>query len=159
VPCWNVRQGYGSFLTFEFGDPHLIVEEHILHLKDRPPRRVVTVRGAWHLWIYCCSWSIRQQGRTIATSASSERKIRSANSYLHGQALTKVSVDVVRGRSVFDFDLGGSLVTRRYDQDAEQWMLFEPTGQVLTIRADGRYAYRPGDTPPEQTRWLPLARA
>ena len=26
-PCWQVKQGYGSFLTFEFGEPHLHIRE------------------------------------------------------------------------------------------------------------------------------------
>src|ERR1700730_15266743 len=26
-PCWNVKPGYGSFLTLEFGKPHLQIHE------------------------------------------------------------------------------------------------------------------------------------
>jgi hypothetical protein len=26
-PCWNVKPGYGSFFTLEFGRPHLDVRE------------------------------------------------------------------------------------------------------------------------------------
>jgi hypothetical protein len=159
VPCWNVKLGYSSVLTLELGDPYLEVNEKILQLKDRPPRRAVKVHGARHLWIYCCGWSIRLQGRTIATSASSARTIRTAAYYLDGQALTRASVDAARGRSIFDFDLGGSLSTRLYDQQSEQWMLFEPSGRVLTVRADGNYTYQPRPTPPDQDRWIPLAEA
>src|SRR4029450_2184389 len=27
LPCWNVRRGFASFMTFEFGNPHLDVME------------------------------------------------------------------------------------------------------------------------------------
>jgi hypothetical protein len=33
-PCWNVRPGYGSFLTLEFGKPHLDVREPAAASKD-----------------------------------------------------------------------------------------------------------------------------
>lgn len=136
----------------EFGDPQLRVREPLPNL----PTRSVTVAGAWHLWIYCCSWSIRLNGETLATSTSSERKAKVAIAHLDGQALVHTSVDAARGRTVFDFDLGGSLVTRRYDREGEQWLLFEPFGHVLKVRADGQYAYQRGDTPPKDARWLPL---
>lgn len=61
LPCWSVKQGHGSFLTFEFGEPHLkIVEprpaEGITCQKVRRDfsNRKVIVHGDWHLWIYCC---------------------------------------------------------------------------------------------------------
>ena len=42
------------------------------------------------------------------------------------------------------------------DEPLEQWLLFGPSGHVLTVRDDGTYAYKPGDTPPEEEVWRPL---
>src|SRR5437763_1639449 len=55
VPSWHVCQGYGSFLTFEFGTPHQEIEPVINRESKREgsrPTRMVTIRGDWHLWIY-----------------------------------------------------------------------------------------------------------
>jgi len=61
-PCGNVKPGHSSFLTLEFGLPHLEVREPIVARKGASPRvqkvlarRNVFVHGEWHLWIYCCN--------------------------------------------------------------------------------------------------------
>ena len=84
LPCWNVRQGYGSFLTFEFGNPSLEIREP-RHVPDASPRarellarRRVTVVGEWHLWIYCCGWRIACGGEELASWDSDEERIRAA---------------------------------------------------------------------------------
>jgi frataxin-like iron-binding protein CyaY len=57
-------------------------------------------------------------------------------------------------RSYFEFDLGGRLETKPYDRTSEQWLLYEPNGNVLTVRADKRYSYGPGDRQPSRESWL-----
>jgi hypothetical protein len=57
-------------------------------------------------------------------------------------------------RSVFEFDLGGRLETKPYDRTSEQWLLYEPNGDVLAVRADRKYSYGPGDRHPSKVRWL-----
>ena len=59
--AWGVKQGYGSFLTFEFGDPHLRIREPGSISTDASEtvrkhcsRRILTVCGDWHLRIFCC---------------------------------------------------------------------------------------------------------
>ncbi len=63
TPCWNARHGHGSFITFEFGQPHLHVREPSEPDPSRSPavqrmlrRRTVFVHGEWHLWIYQLHW-------------------------------------------------------------------------------------------------------
>jgi hypothetical protein len=53
--CWNVKPGYGSFFTLEFGKPHLEVCEPTVANKAVPrkvrrllARRNVFVHGEWH---------------------------------------------------------------------------------------------------------------
>jgi hypothetical protein len=162
-PSWLVRRGHGSFVTFEFGEPRLDVGEpkqrlHVFSPKvhERLATRLVAVHGAWHLWIYCCAWRLTHRGRPLARSESRPQRIDSALAVLDGQALVSVSVDA-DARTTFTFDLGCSLLTWPYDDASEQWLLYEPDGRVLTVRADGRNSHESGATPAEDSQWHPLA--
>jgi hypothetical protein len=122
---------------------------------------LVTVSGDWHLWVYCCDWLVSVGGKRIG--GSSLRQIGWAVHILNGQALIRVDADLRRSRWLFDFDLGARLETRpwdrsspHYDETHEQWMLFEPSGYVLSVRADGCYSHHPGDTLPDEEVWIPL---
>ena len=62
--CWNVENGWGSFLTFEFGEPHFKVVREPYSSKSQKPRvirqaarRLVSIYGDWKLWIKYCEWS------------------------------------------------------------------------------------------------------
>lgn len=81
-----------------------------------------------------------------------------AMSYLDGQALTEVTIDAQRGRTRFEFDLGGRLVTHRFDEDSEQWTLQVPRGRWFAVTADGRYSIHPGDRSFDEIEWAPLPR-
>ena len=147
-PCWGVRPGHGSFLTFEFGKPHLEVREPIVaskgasaRVRESLGRRLTYVRGEWHLWIYCCNWEVPSHGKRIADS-STKRKTRVAADVLNGQKLLGVSIVSRKVHSVFKFDLGATLRTWPLDHEREQWLLYEPSKQVLVLRADGRYEHR-----------------
>jgi hypothetical protein len=59
LPAWNVRKGHGSFLTLEFGKPHLVVRQPIVaapeasdEVRTALRHRSVYPHGEWHLWIY-----------------------------------------------------------------------------------------------------------
>lgn len=162
MPCWNVKRGVGSFLTFEFGAPHLVVREPREHA-GRPPRRLVHVHGEAHLWITCCRWHVESRGAPAGDS-SSKRGVDRAADVLGGQKLTRVTFDPRRVLSTFDFDLGGRLEaypyprrSRHYDPTDTMWMLRVPSGHWLSLRADGRYSYVPGSSPPDQEGWVRLA--
>jgi len=149
LPCWNVERGWGSFLTFEFGRPHLVVREPSSDLstisskkvRELYQRRTVHVRGQWHLWIYCCNWTVYDRTRIVGDS-SSPRRIDRAAKLLNGQKLLSVALAPRGARTEFIFDLGGVLQTAPYDRRSEQWYLYEPSGSVLTLRADRRYSYQ-----------------
>jgi hypothetical protein len=165
-PCWDAKSGFGSFMTMEFGEPHLEIREPRVAVFSKSKRaqqllarRLVTVRGEWHLWIYCCEWHVYTGHKLVGDSAlesSSKRRIVRAARELDGQKLVSVTVDPSCGGSTFRFDLGSRLETRPYE-DSEQWMLFEPSGEVLTYRADGCYSHHPGDTPRDEVRWMTLS--
>lgn len=155
IPCWLVKQGHGSFLTFEFGKPHLEVREPLSNsVKKHLKYRKVTLHGEWHLWIYCCSWEIHLDNKLAAHSESSRSKIANALKYIDGQKIVKIEVEPITADTIFYFDLGGVLSTKHYDDEInEQWFLFEPKGNVFSVRSDGMYSYEPGDTPVEQEIW------
>ncbi len=155
-PAWQVEKGHASFLTMEFGEPQLEIRE------PKSPkfrnRRLVTIRGEWHLWIYCCGWNIAQDGERLAHYEAEDETIREAAAQLDGQCLERLWLEPGTVITHFEFDLGAVLTTYPLDDDPdmEQWILYEPSGDVLTVRADNRFCHRPGDTPPDEEIWLPL---
>ena len=157
--AWGVHQGYGSFLTLEFGEPRLEISEP----NKRRSQRLVTVRGEWHLWIYCCGWDITQDGDRLAYYESDESSIRQATAQLDGQRLERLWLESGTVITHFEFDLGAILTTYPYpydddddDDENEQWLLYEPSGNVLSVRSDNRFSYHPGDTPPDEEQWFRL---
>ena len=161
LACWNVHRGHGTFLTFEFGRPHVFVREPYKSIsKSKRVRqfaasRFTYVHGDWHVWIYCCDWAVFEGPRLIGNSGSNRRMDRAAR-FLNGQKLVKAWIAPPGMRSYFEFDLGGRLETRPYDRVSEQWLLYEPNGNVLTVRADKRYSYGSGDREPDRQRWLAI---
>ena len=159
-PCWNVRPGYGSFITMEFGEPHLEIREpkqasHSVssRVSELLARRTVTVHGEWHLWIYCCEWSIFNSGRLIGSSEDPS-SFESATQFLDGQALTSTATE--SSTTTFTFDLGGTLTTKPFDEKSEQWMFFQPDGFILTLRADGMYCFAPSNPKTQAVEWNPV---
>jgi len=162
-PCWGVWKGIGSFLTFNFGKPHLVVDEPIVasaeaskKVRESLARRKVMAKGDWRLWIYCCAWEVLRNGKPFARSESTNARIRRAADFLNGQKLVRFSI-VPRGlHCIFEFDLGGVLKTHPFSRTHEQWLLYEPTGKVLILRADRRYSHHPANRPEGQNAWRPI---
>ena len=158
--CWDAEQGYGSFLTFEFGEPHLDIWE-MTRSKDgiREKLRSVAVNGDWHLWIYLCDWKIYSHDTLKASSQSSKRDIMRAMGRLNGQILSHVEVYPSCTTTLL-FELGDRLETMpnvtEYGSDSELWLLYEHSGKVFTLRADQTYSYQPGNTPRNDESWQPL---
>jgi hypothetical protein len=146
-PCWNVKPGLGTFLTFEFGDPHLVIREPVApnsavsaNVQRALARRISYARGEWHFWIYCCAWQVFDGERPVG-DWSSKAGIRRAATFLNGQKLISAALGKRGARTEFSFDLGGRLLTKPYDRTSEQWLLFEPKDRVLVWRADRRYSH------------------
>ena len=165
-PAWGVKAGYGGNLTLEFGEPHLDVREPYVSnsrnegIRRRAAQRVVTVHGDWHLWIRSDVWSSKQNGVVVARIESADADIAKAAAELDGQILSSFEIDRATASCRFTFDLGGELLTGRSAggdaRETEEWLLFEPCGNVLTLRADASYSWSPSDTRPEDELWLPL---
>jgi hypothetical protein len=104
LPSWHVEQGHGSFITLEFGEPHVEIGEirsHPFFITDgqqaRFPRRLAHVHGDWHLWIYQCHWSISVEQQLLAHSESDRVTIARALGVLNGQANRTPMSDAERG--------------------------------------------------------------
>ncbi len=162
LPAWLVRRGHGSFLTLEFGAPHLEIREP----KAVTPggdekvaaclqRRTVTPLGEWHLWIYCCHWRVVSGRKEIACSEAPDRDIAAAAKELDGQMLTVAEADPAQGTSVFEFEHGAAtLQTRPYGTGGDtQWMLYMRSGDVFSYREDGSYSLGPASQPPDERVW------
>lgn len=158
-PCWNVKRGYGSFLTLEFGAPHLVVREPkeasataSLRVRRHLARRGVYVAGEWHLWLYCCAWQVVECEKVVGDSTSN-RRIERAAACLNGQKLVSVSVASRGVRTIFQFDLGACLKTAPYDRTSEQWFLYEPSGSVFVVKAGRRYSHADANIPVHASQW------
>src|SRR5258706_10878126 len=164
-PCWGVKQGHGSFLTLEFGKPHLEIHEPIVardgaskKVRGNLTRREVYIHGDWHLWIYCCAWEVLLNDKQVAHNESSDSRIARAANFLNGQKLVRFSMAPRGTHCCFEFDLCGVLKTRPYSRTDEQWLFYEPTGKVLTLRADRRYSYQVSSRSEVKTGWKPVQR-
>ena len=163
MPCWGVSRGFGSFLTLEFGSPHLVIRDPMpttaggsARVRRLLARRSVRVRGRWHLWIYCCEWRVLAKGKVVGDWTTT-RRIERAVRELNGQKLKGVTVGRRGARTHFAFDLGAELETKPYDRTSEQWLLYEPDGRVLAWRADRKYSYGSGSRPTERLVWRSVA--
>lgn len=156
LPSWEVKRGHGSFLTFEFGAPKVEIDDvravrtTIAGEQLSVHRRGAYVRGEWHLWIYCCDWSLSWRDRQIAHSESSDEAMNRALPVLNGQSLADVVAGTGNGCSSFAFDLECALATHPSAgaaREQQQWMFFQPSGDVLSLSADGRLHTSKSDKP------------
>jgi len=162
LPAWRVAPGWGSFLTFEFGEPHLDIREPTTakgnvseKVRKLLAARRVMIKGDWHLWINCCDWKVWSKKKLIGKSTQASTYQKAAD-FLDGQKLVQFALLPLRCHCVFQFDLGGRLETHPYDQKSEQWLFFDKQSHtVLTLRADGNYSYGESDRAGPEN-WKPV---
>ena len=109
-------------------------------------RRLVTVKGEWWLWVYMAYWKIVQDGGLAARNSSSLKAKQKVMGFLEGQYLKNVEINNDNGCTRFLFDQGGELEVRRFEKDSEDelWLLYKPSGYVLTVTGDGSVTHEPG---------------
>jgi len=168
LPSWQVARGIGSFITLEFGRPEVIVHEPRMigvQIENAPVeamQRRTVVRGQWHLWIYCCAWSLSLDGMQLAHEESDDITMNRALRVLSGQSITEVSINPADASTTFTFDLGCVLTTTPTPGDVddhepeEQWLLYQPSHEVLAVRSDGRYKLCREDTSPDDALWVTM---
>ena len=173
--CWGV-QYQRPHLTLNFGQPHLTIRKFedfqdiirdstfLSKLEQRRfaqelLRRKVFVFGEWHLWILPCDWAVFNSQKELANSNSHWRSIAKAVKEIDSQILIKASVNPNNGNSIFEFDYGGKIKIKNPKGKSVQelWTLYEPSGYVLTVRSDGKYAHNLDTTPGTDQIWQSLA--
>jgi hypothetical protein len=148
----------------EFGEPRVEVSGPVLmdvFIEGAPERslqRSAFVHGDWHLWVYCCRWSLALEGTRLAHEESDDITIGRALAALNGQFLTAVQIEP-DSRTTFTFDLGCAFLTYPApagtygDEPAEQWRWYARPGLVAAVRDDGTYALSPRDANRQDERW------
>lgn len=149
-PCWGLEWSRQMNFSINFGKPSLKVREPYVTrsqfqvVQDLSSRRLVTVRGEWWLWLWCCHWQLSMNTDILATGSSSIRRIEKGMSQLSGQKLVSLSVNERTGFTRFDFDLGCHLHCRRFERDSkdELWTLYRPSGYVLSVHGNGTFCHQ-----------------
>lgn len=149
-PCWGLRYDRNLNLSMNFGKPSLHIREPFSTdstseaVRRMASRRRVTIAGKWWLWIYCCYWRLTSGDLELATGSSSLRRIERATAQLEGQELVSLAVEPETGATHFAFDLGCVLRCRRFERgnDAELWMLYKPSGYVLSVHGNGTFSHQ-----------------
>ncbi len=135
---WRARQGWGSFLTFEFG---------------RRIRHGEFWHGAWHLWIYMCTWRLDGPHGALIHSESPRALIGTVLSRFTGRPLTAIEIGSRASWTRFEFDEKYQLrcmpfsreEETRHDGGADYWMLFMPHNRVLSVRPGNRISIQRSD--------------
>ncbi len=159
---WQVRRGHGSFLTMEFGTPHLTVREPIAASFDRSDRikrnlsrRHVVVTGDWHFWIQYGEWRISTSYGVLSSGDPSGSDPDECLPGLDGQKLCLVEPGSRPGSRAFSFDLGGVLeIWPSKEVPDDQWSLHSWDGEIVTCRHDGTLVSEKADL--EQRVYKPL---
>jgi hypothetical protein len=146
--AWQVKRGYGSFLTMEFGNPHLEIREPRLvsadalrQVRENFQRRRVTVVGDWHLWIQYCDWEIRTANHSISSVITDNPYlIDECLDELNGQILTSATGGAEDVSSILQFDLGGivQISPPSESPDGPLWTLYQYNAATFALGSDGQ---------------------
>jgi hypothetical protein len=157
---WCVRRGHGSFLTMEFGLPHLSVREPISasstsseRVRKNLNRRRVFVVGDWHFWIKYGEWTISTANYSLESKSNSDASGEHCLEELDGQILISAASGEVSNSLVLKFDLGATLEIRPSPEVAgDQWTLHNWNGDIAAFQSDGVMVLEKSEPPDAQQR-------
>jgi hypothetical protein len=143
---WNVRGGHGSFITLEFGEPHLSVREPVepnhargARVQRALRRRRVSILGDWSLFVQYCDWKI-----SVADGSVDSQSIGTSSNEcladLDGQRLVSLESAARFNSWKFQFDLGGMLEvwpSAAYGPTDDLWHLATWNDGTAALTADG----------------------
>lgn len=146
---WQVHRGIGTFLTLEFGMPHLSIREPIAASSDSPPRvrrnlnrRGVYVTGDWHLWVQYGNWMLLTSGGVLNRGDPSDSPLDECLRDLDGQRFMSVERGNREGSCLLRFDLGGILeIWPSTEIPDDQWALYNWNGEIASYSSDGKLIF------------------
>jgi hypothetical protein len=136
---WGAKLGIGSFLTMEWGWPR---RRGVIRGRALPPR------GAWHLWIQHCAWRFEQGDKVLTASEDDRETIAALIPRLNGHILLDIQIRPAVWDTFFIFD--DALVIRTftfYTTEYENWDLFMPDDNVLTLGPINQWSYGSSNLP------------
>lgn len=143
---WQVRRGHGSFLTMEFGTPHLSVREPIITKRDSSERvqrhlarRRVSVYGDWHFWVQYGEWKLVTADDILDSNDCAGSARDQCLGGLEGQRLLSVDVDKTANSWSLNFDLAGALhIWPSTEIPEDLWGLYIWNGNIISCQNDGK---------------------
>lgn len=150
---WQVRLGWGSFITMEFGKRSR--DSWMAHGEQHS-----AVHGQWHLWIYQCDWKLTKNRRLVVSSDDPRDRIRLALGTLEGRTLESVHLFGDDFHTDFLFRGGLRLRTTGYEdgrEDEERWLLYTPDHKVL-INLPGMLVVQNSKPPARAPRTVSMPR-
>lgn len=160
--AWSARRGYGTFISLQFGKPHLEVREprprksgRSKRVNDLLARRNAGPRGQWDVWIAWAYWEIKTKNGSCKYDYEEDLKVDQVLAGIDGQKLIGVDFNNNRLSLTLKFDQGGrikiwlpSVLDHRGDLI---WMLkFNDHGYLVGCKDDGELKrdkserYKPG---------------
>jgi hypothetical protein len=146
---WSVRRGMGTFLTMEFGTPHLSIREpivgnpsHTERVLRNLRRRRVHVVGDWHFWIQYADWKLSTADGVLESKSSVGTPLEECLVDLEGQHLLQVESGSDPNSCIFNFDRDGVLEIRPSAEVPDtQWSLHSWEGDIASYGADGQITF------------------
>lgn len=141
---WAVSQGYDTFVTMEFGSPHLLLREPGTRKAPATPRlqrmaarRMVTIKGDWHLFVEFAEWRASSVNGSISSKDKKRSGWKDVFDDISGQRLLSAESPVA-GRLILTFDLGGKIEIWPHPEiDNDVWTLHPWEGSIIACRHDG----------------------
>jgi hypothetical protein len=131
---WEVKLGWGSFITFEFG--------------EKLPDEGGHIHGEWHLWVRHCAWRIETEDMVLAASQDNRDNLAVAVKVMKNASVLSIEVLAPALETIIQFE--DSLYLRLFPMHTEKfdsWQLFTPDRNVLTICPGSQWSYQSADEP------------
>lgn len=142
--AWEAAAGFGSFVTLEFGEPHLEVLHEPMESSSESEkvrrlmrRRSVKLHGDWHFWIEHAGWRLTTMSGTVRHDVGAWEDWTATIDDLSGQRLSGIDQRGAAGL-LLTFDLGSILELWPVEETAgDLWSLYRWEGTILACRPDG----------------------
>jgi len=142
--AWGVRRGHGSFVTMEFGLPHLVVREpmesrsRFSKVQRLLKRRAVYVEGDWHFSIVYGDWKLTTVNGVLSSEDGPNSALDEVLHDLDGQRLISLERGDRPASYVWKFDLGGILeISPSVDIPDDLWTLHRFNKDIIACGPDG----------------------